>query len=1207
LPLSILFVFLSSVSASNNALYYGDVFGKIVALQVGTFETAAPVLPPTLSPMGAPTLAPSMELSSATPTSDEVVVVSSAAPTSDEVVVVPPPSVPGEVDTAQTQTPSGGESNDTVMIAVYSVAAIVGFAATAILAFVFISYSRNRRQKNNSTLPFAMGENPHGPNDPSANTAIPAELQSEPAPYTRRSPRRKKKPTGSRSSTPERSPSRLAAIAESPDDFFEQDDGEGGFEVLHNVEGEERDIENHIFGYKGTTPDTSFTTSSASRDYYSYLDEDKSDKSVSSRESDGSDYENKHGGALVPIVSDVPRPYYMMETRPGAAGSIVRVSDGQHQNLNNDIPLICLARSKGTTTPVSYTEDDRQVTENGAMVPVIHQQERAVYAKQITSNKDFPPINQMPSDGTTSPVYIEDDKPGARHEAMVPMIHGQERSAYAMNMPPDNGIPPISQARSDGTTSPIYIEDDERGAGRGAMNSVDRGNERPRSSRSEATSSPVYMEDDIQPAGYGAAVPVNDGNQRSAYAVKAPPIFMPLVPLSHRTQSDATNTSVQIKEGKQIGVPGATVPVNCDQVRLANDVESLARNHAILMEKIQRARSEGTSSPNSLYTTETKEYMYKLQSVRSEGTLSPTSIYTSETKETVKSAKAPESPERVRSVYALKSPSTNRSLLFELADAPTRATELPRYEFKDQLAPGISAYIDDDGSVEMVSDDETAPLDEIAARRPLPQWSVAPASVKLDACNSPPTQPESPRKDRFLPSIGSDRGGFSKRSPPSPLVSTESNLKVNEEAKRTSTKTEVSRPVSQYRLDADSSRLESPRKDRSLPLMGSDRGGFSKILPQRSSIQKAVEKSNHTSTKAEASRLEAHPRVDTAIPPRLMRKMRLSRIVQEWTTEDPSVQEWKAKRPSASEHDSSEYDSSDSSEQHVIPKKMEPTNNVTPSPPESILLTCSESESTEEDGGNEASRIPEKSQSAPETLSSRPLNTMAQTSRGQDKSRNSPETSSSRPRNTQTQTRRGRENIVLTCSESESTEEEGGTEASRIPEKSRSAPETLPSRPLNKMAQTRRGQEKSRNARETSSSRPRNTQTQTHRGREKSRNAPETSSSRPLNNKAQTSRGREKSQKAPVYSSSHPSFTEAQEEETTLSESLVSSVFTGLFSKVEEVDRMFFNPTPLQTATTKKKTTKRDAPFRDITVVRSDDESLPPPPRSPRESARFLT
>jgi hypothetical protein len=969
-----------------------------------------------------------------------------------------------------------------------------------------------------------MEGNTHDSNNPSANTAIPAELQAVPARYAQRSPRRKKKLTDSGSSTPERSPSRLAAIAESPDDFFEDDVGEGeGLEVLHDVAGEQLEIENQIFGCKGTTPDTSLTVSSASGDYYSScLDEDKS---VSSRGSDSSDY--AHGLALIPIVSDEPRPYYMMETRPGAAGSIVRVSHGQHQNLDNDIPLISLARSEGTTTPVSCTEGDRQLTETSAMVPVIRQHERSVYAMQMSSNNDFPPINPTPSDGSTSPVYIEDDIPCAGHGSIVPVLHGQEQSEYAINMPPRTGIPHISQARSDRTASPIFLEDDAQGAGRGETNSVDLGNERPRSSRTEATSAPV-LDDDIKPSGYGTVGLVNNGNRRSMHAVKAPAISMPLVALSHRSQSDPINTLVQI-EVEQIGAGGAAVPVNRNQAHLANGMESLVKGRVVLMDKVQSARSEGTSSPTSTHTTETKEYLYKLQSVRSESTpssstiytrekketvkstttpehpehcpsvyaskppstinnfsvlksvrseetLSPTSIYTSETKETVKNAKAPENPEHGRFVSALKFPSTNGSVLFEPADTPTRSAESPMYELKEQLAPGTSAYIDDDGSVEMVSDDEPAPLVEKTARQPLPRWSVAPASVKLDACNDALTKLEFPRMDRSLPSIGSYRGGFSKRSPPSPLVSTEPNPNVSEHAKRTLTATKVSRPVSQHRVDADPRRHEPSRKNRSLLLMGSDRGGFSKITLQRSSIQKAGEERNLTSTQTETSRLKIQHHVDTAVSPRLMRKMRLSRAVQERKTEDPSI-EWKVQGPSSSEDDSSDYDSSDSIEQHVIRKKVETTRSLTESSPESILLTSSESESTEEQHRKETSRMSEKSRSVRETSSSR-----------------------------------------------------------------------------------------------------------------------------------QTSKRQKNSKKAPLYSSSLPSFTKAQEQEATTAESLVSSVFSGLFSKVEEVDRMFFNPTlsPPRTATKKKQVTKRDdATFRDITAVRYGEESLDVPNGSPREPARF--
>jgi hypothetical protein len=206
--------------------------------------------------------------------------------------------------------------------------------------------------------------------------------------------------------------------------------------------------------------------------------------------------------------------------------------------------------------------------------------------------------------------------------------------------------------------------------------------------------------------------------------------------------------------------------------------------------------------------------------------------------------------------------------------------------------------------------------------------------------------------------------------------------------------------------------------------------------------------------------------------------MRLSRAVQERKTEDPSI-EWKVQGPSSSEDDSSDYGSSDSIEQHVIRKKVETTRSLTESSPESILLTSSESESTEEQHRKETSRMSEKSRSVRETSSSR-----------------------------------------------------------------------------------------------------------------------------------QTSKRQKNSKKAPLYSSSLPSFTKAQEQEATTAESLVSSVFSGLFSKVEEVDRMFFNPTlsPPRTGTKKKQVTKRDdATFRDITAVRYGEESLDVPNGSPRESAKFLT
>lgn len=965
-------------------------------------------MPTTSSPMAVPTLAPSIDLTSAPMSGDEGAVDEGAV---DE----------GAVDEGAAQTSSEGIS-DSAMVAMYAAAGFVGFVAIVILALVFIRCAR-RRQKNSSALPFVKGGSPYDPKDPSADTAVPAELQFEPAPYTtlRGSQRKKKKKKpDSASTSPDQSPSRLAAIVESPDDPSEEDyDEEKGFEVLNYVDVEEQDFEEYIFEYKETTPDTSFTASSASENYSpSYNPETGKSKTVSSSGRDGSDFENKHCGALVPVVSDGPRLNYRIDTQPEEVGPIVQASDGQHQTLDNDIPPICGVRSEETTSPV-YIEDDEQVTENGAIVPIIDSQERSVYA--------IPHAYRMRSEGKTSPVYIKDDNPGNENRAMLP---------------------------------------------------IDLGNERSRSLRSEATTSPVYIEDEIQPAGYGAVVPVHYRNRRSTYAVEAPPIFMPAVPLSYRTHTDSATSSVYVEDEKQIVAPSAVFPVNRASV---DSVGSSMSNHTILMQKLQSVQLERALPPASIYTAETKETEETKQStmvpVNPEHGLSvhalkssstdkshflelqrmlsdDTSIYTTETKETQQSAIVPVNHEHGRSVHALTSPSKKVNSLFEPADSTMRATKSPRDEYKEQLSPGISVYIDDDGSVEMISDDDTntsTPVDEKMARRPVARWGIGPDSVNLDACNRSPTIQED------SPSI---------RQP----------MKVH--ARRSD-------------VDLTNKQPENPRKDRSLPSMGSDRGGFLKRTSQhtqRPSLQKPISPASTESTKIESSA-------------RSMRKMRLSRSVQEWKARDLSVQEWKAhdssvqewkaedsewkaREPSVISHSSSEYDSADGNELHKIPMNMEPTNTLKP---RESILTSSESDTSGCEDGNETSTTQEESRS------SRPIVTKSQTSRRLEKPRSAPKASSSRQRITKVQMR-GRE-------------------------------------------------EKSQRARETSPSRPRAT--------------------------------------------------------TAQFESRVPYFVTGLLSKVEEYDRKFFNPTLPQPTTMKRETknsSSRDAPFLDITVVRSDDESLPPPP-----------
>lgn len=98
-----------SVSKSGNFIYYGDIFGKIVALQVGSFETPAPTLPPVPAPTLPPTLPP---LPAPTPSPNPAPTLSPVpAPTLSP--VPPPTPIPSVVDTPEpSQLQPAGTTTD---------------------------------------------------------------------------------------------------------------------------------------------------------------------------------------------------------------------------------------------------------------------------------------------------------------------------------------------------------------------------------------------------------------------------------------------------------------------------------------------------------------------------------------------------------------------------------------------------------------------------------------------------------------------------------------------------------------------------------------------------------------------------------------------------------------------------------------------------------------------------------------------------------------------------------------------------------------------------------------------------------------------------------------------------------------------------------------------------------------------------------------
>ncbi len=131
-----------SVSESGNVLYYGDIFGRISALEVGTFDTEAPTARPSLSPTVTPSAAPNLSASPTKTNAAMVTTVPTALPTA---ISTAPPTLlpvvilgPSVFDNANSAL--GAENEDDEKTDALSLGLIVGVAVAGIIVALLVVF-----------------------------------------------------------------------------------------------------------------------------------------------------------------------------------------------------------------------------------------------------------------------------------------------------------------------------------------------------------------------------------------------------------------------------------------------------------------------------------------------------------------------------------------------------------------------------------------------------------------------------------------------------------------------------------------------------------------------------------------------------------------------------------------------------------------------------------------------------------------------------------------------------------------------------------------------------------------------------------------------------------------------------------------------------------------------------------------------------------
>lgn len=692
-----------SVSSSDNVLYYGNVDGMIVALQVGSFPTPAQVSPqPTSTPTDVEPLAPD---SSPVPT---------VSPTNGGGFNSPVNN--GNVS-ASTKSPSSG-LNDTTTKALFAVSGLIAALAIAILTYVFLSVKR-RRQRKRSGLPVTkqLNEN-NGRGDGGAETGIPAESSLETIGGSMK--RKKKKRSVSMTSEP-CSPSRLGAIDESS---LEDASLEEGHEL--SQDDEDDDIENYVFDYTETTPDTSFSSSPSSspervtqsRDvpfatstaadhtvispslvavaeeaappadgayrFASPATEDEDDHS-STDDEDLDDHLHRTERELIPVASDGPRPYYMLDTRPEGAGSIIKV--GNRSKIPNESQQVNTA----PFTTGTKSESSNDVAGRRAMVSA-NLGARSSYALDYRISAT--PLSVPQSMVASAPNTIHEKRMGLPG-TMVPLSKSGNHSAYEVG-PPDVGgmVTPYDRSNAR-ASSTIHARDDHHNQETAEPISKEHLQHLQKlwSAKSDSTKTLASIDEDGTPTKQNALVPVSE--PRSAYVIGSEREYGFDDQLS-------PCTSMYFDEESTVAT-GATGEGTLESAPLD---EKASRSYI--------ARSKLIPAPQRMHVDAPVGSASALRSTPKRRNVSS----------------SPVSPSSAR-LDAIS------PLTVEKSDTqPTARKMSPSYIINAPLSPGstigsTSIYIDDEGSVEMEADDHSN------ASVPIDEKYTAPSSVALDACLTP--------------------------------------------------------------------------------------------------------------------------------------------------------------------------------------------------------------------------------------------------------------------------------------------------------------------------------------------------------------------------------------------------------------------------------------------------------------------------------------
>jgi hypothetical protein len=143
----------SSLAPTGNVIYYGDIFGRIVALEVANYETEAPSPAPSALPSASPSISPTTSFAPSLQPSASPTGIPSASPT--EKVVVGGGAAPTGAPPSVFQTPGAlaaeGEGGDSTKDDSNNLAMIVAVALSGALLFtvilLLIARSRNRETK----------------------------------------------------------------------------------------------------------------------------------------------------------------------------------------------------------------------------------------------------------------------------------------------------------------------------------------------------------------------------------------------------------------------------------------------------------------------------------------------------------------------------------------------------------------------------------------------------------------------------------------------------------------------------------------------------------------------------------------------------------------------------------------------------------------------------------------------------------------------------------------------------------------------------------------------------------------------------------------------------------------------------------------------------------------------------------------------------